>query len=138
VVAAGIGVLLLVFAATILSVTFATRGAMATNRPIIEVLHFVGAKDAFIAGQFQRHFLLLGLKGGAIGGLGAMALFAIAGLIGNWFLATASQDQLASLFGSFSVGIGGYAAVATMVVVIAAVTAATSRLTVYRTLRLIE
>jgi cell division transport system permease protein len=138
VVAAGIGVLILVFAATILSVTFATRGAMATNRPIIEVLHFVGAKDAFIAGQFQRHFLLLGLKGGALGGLAAMALFALAGLLGDWFLAPASQDQVAALLGSFSVGIGGYLAVAAMIAVIAAVTAATSRLTVYRTLRLIE
>jgi len=138
VVAAGLGVLVLVFAATILSVTFATRGAMATNRPIIEVLHFVGAKDAFIAGQFQRHFLLLGLKGGAIGGLAAMALFALGGLLGDWFLPSAGQDQIASLFGSFSIGIAGYVAVAAMIVVIGAVTAATSRLTVYHTLRLIE
>ena len=61
----GIGVLLLVFAATMLSVAFATRGAMAANRPIVEVLHFIGATDGFIAGQFQRHFLVLGLEGGA-------------------------------------------------------------------------
>ena len=58
-------ILILMIAATMLSVTFATRGAMATNRPVIEVLHFVGAKDGFIAGHFQRHFLLLGLQGGA-------------------------------------------------------------------------
>ena len=64
-VAIGIGVLLLMFAATVLSVTFATRGAMATNKNVIEVLHFVGAKNGFIAGNFQRHFLLLGLQGGA-------------------------------------------------------------------------
>ena len=76
----GIGVLALVIVATMLSVMFATRGAMATNRPIIEVLHFVGAKDDFIAAQFQRHFLQLGLKGGAIGGGGAMALFVLAEL----------------------------------------------------------
>ena len=67
-VAAGVGILILVIAATMLSVTFATRGAMATNKPVIEVLHFVGAKNGFIAGHFQRHFLLLGLQGGAIGG----------------------------------------------------------------------
>ena len=42
---------------------------MAANRPVIEVLHFIGARDRYIAGQFQRHFLWLGLKGGAIGGL---------------------------------------------------------------------
>ena len=67
-VALGLGVLGLVLAATVLSVMFATRGAMATNRPIIEVLHFVGARDGFVAGEFQRHFLMLGLKGGVIGG----------------------------------------------------------------------
>ena len=52
---------------------FRHRGAMATNRPIIEVLHLIGAKDNFIAGQFQRHFLQLGLKGGLIGGGSAIA-----------------------------------------------------------------
>ena len=42
---AGIGILALVIVATIISVSFATRGAMAANRPIVEVLHFVGAGD---------------------------------------------------------------------------------------------
>ena len=59
----GVAILALVLAATVLSVTFATRGTMAANRPIIEVLHYVGATDAFIADQFQRHFLALGFKG---------------------------------------------------------------------------
>src|SRR5439155_207531 len=36
---AGIGILALVIIATIISVSFATRGAMAANRPIVEVLH---------------------------------------------------------------------------------------------------
>ena len=74
---AGVGVLALVLIATMLSVTFATNAAMAANRPVIEVLHLIGAKDAFIAGHFQRHFLKLGLKGGAIGGGAALALFAL-------------------------------------------------------------
>ena len=91
-----------------LSVTFATRGAMATNRPVIEVLHFVGAKNGFIAGNFQRHFLLLGLKGGAIGGGAAIVLFALACLISGWFAGTAGGDQTAALFGSFSIGLAGY------------------------------
>ena len=71
----GIAMLALVLVVTVLSVTFATRGAMATNRPIVEVLHYVGATDSFVASQFQRHFLLLGLKGGAIGGGAAIVLF---------------------------------------------------------------
>src|ERR1700733_2847392 len=69
---AGIGILVLVIVATIISVSFATRGAMAANRPIVEVLHFVGAGDRYIAARFQRHFLRLGLEGGLIGGRGAV------------------------------------------------------------------
>ena len=45
IVLAGTGILILVVIATIISVSFATRGAMAANRPIVEVLHFVGAQD---------------------------------------------------------------------------------------------
>ena len=88
-VAGGIAILLLMIAATMLSVTFATRGAMAANKPVIEVLHFVGAKNGFIAGHFQRHFLLLGLQGGALGGGAAILLFALAGLVSRWFAGTA-------------------------------------------------
>jgi cell division transport system permease protein len=134
----GIAVLLLVLAATVLSVAFATRGAMATNRPIIEVLHFIGAKDGYIAGQFQRHFLVLGLEGGVIGGGATILLFALMRVASNWGRATASGDQLSALFGNFSIGIEGYIAVVTQIVVIAAVTAYTSRQTVNRTLQTIE
>ena len=137
-VALGIGVLGLVLAATVLSVMFATRGAMATNRPIVEVLHFVGARDGFIAGEFQRHFLVLGLKGGVIGGAAALVVFVLAHLIGAWFRGTPGEDQVGALFGTFSLGVDGYAAILGQVVLIALVTALTSRLTVRRTLKALE
>ena len=76
-VAGGVAILLMVLLVTILSVTFATRGAMATNRPIVEVLHYVGATDGFVARQFQRHFLKLGFRGGVIGGAVAIVLFGV-------------------------------------------------------------
>jgi len=134
----GVVVLLLVLAATMLSVAFATRGAMASNRSVIEVLHVIGARDGYIAGEFQRHFLWLGLKGGAIGGIGAMVLFALAGWFGEWFKGTAGEQQVSALFGSFAIGTVGYAAIIVLVGVIAGVTAGTSRLTVFRTLGMIE
>jgi cell division transport system permease protein len=137
-VAAGVGILILVIAATMLSVTFATRGAMAANKPVIEVLHFVGARNGFIAGRFQRHFLLLGLQGGAIGGGIAMLLFALAGVISGWFAGSAAGEQTAAMFGSFSIGITGYVAVLCQIILIAVVTAATSRHTVNRTLDSID
>jgi cell division transport system permease protein len=119
-----------------MSVMFATRGAMSTNRQIIEVLHVVGAKEGFIAAEFQRHFLLLGLKGGAIGGAAAMALFATVGIMADWFKGGAGDAQ--ALFGSLSLGPEGYGAMIGLVVLIAAVTAGTSRLTVHRTLKAME
>jgi cell division transport system permease protein len=133
----GIVILLLVFAATVLSVTFATRGAIATNRPVVEVLHFIGAPDSFIAGHFQRHFLWLGLKGGAIGGAAAILFFAMAEIVSGWF-GGSGADQVASLFGSFSIGRTGYVVVAIQVIVVAVLVAATSRQTVNRTLQSID
>ena len=67
VVGVGIAVVALVLLATGLAVTFATRGAMAGNREVVEVLHFVGADADFIAREFQRRFFRLGLRGGGIG-----------------------------------------------------------------------
>ncbi len=137
VLAVGLGVLLLVLAATVLSVAFATRAAMATNRPVIEVLHLIGAKDNFISGHFQRHFLKLGLKGGSIGGGTAIALFALAELASGR-LVGAGGEQFAALFGSFSIGPLGYVAVLAQVGLIAFVTAATSRHTVNQTIETIH
>jgi cell division transport system permease protein len=132
VLAGGTAVLALVFIATVLSVTFATSAAMASNRPVIEVLHLIGAKDDFIAGHFQRHFLRLGLRGGLIGGGGAIALFLALDLLGGRLDVAPGTDQ--ALFGSYSVGVIGYLAICLLVGLIALVTAATSRYTVNRTI----
>jgi cell division transport system permease protein len=134
----GLAVLGLVIAVTMLSVTFATRGAMATNRPIVEVLHYVGATDGFVARQFQHHFLLLGLKGGAIGGGAAIVLFGCAEAARAWLAGTPSGDEAAALFGALSIGVKGYLAIVVQVVVMAVVTAAVSRYTVNRTLETID
>jgi cell division transport system permease protein len=133
----GIAMLALMIAATILSVAFATRGAMAANRPIVEVLHFIGARDGYIARQFQRHFLVLGLKGGAIGGAAAMVLFALAQLAVDRFIGTAGGDEIAALFGSFSIGLLGYALIVLQIIISAAVTAGTAREVVNRTLAIV-
>ena len=134
----GLAVLGLVIAVTMLSVTFATRGAMATNRPIVEVLHYVGATDSFVASQFQHHFLLLGLKGGAIGGGAAIVLFGCAEAARAWLAGTPAGDEAAALFGSLSIGVKGYVAIVIQIVVMAVVTALVSRYTVNRTLETID
>lgn len=133
-IAIGIAILFIVLAATVLTVSFATRGAMAANQTTIEVLHFIGATDRYIAEQFQRHFLTLGLKGGGIGGGAAIVIFILAGLIGDNMVGTASGDEVSALFGSFSIGFWGYVAIIFQIALIAGITAGTSRRVVTRTL----
>jgi len=134
----GLAVLALVLVATVLSVTFATRGAIATNRSVVEVLHLIGAKNSFISRNFQHRFLGLGLQGGFIGGGSAMALFGLLDLAGRRALGTATGDQFAALFGTFSIGVLGYIAVLAQIALIAFVTAMASRRTVSRTLESLQ
>jgi cell division transport system permease protein len=137
-IAAGIVMLVLVIVVTVLSVTFATRGAMATNRPTIEVLHYIGATDKFVAGQFQRHFLILGLKGGAIGGGAAMAFFGTLQALDAWLAGTPGGDEMTALFGSLSIGPTGYIAILVLIALMALVTALASRRTVGQTLESVD
>jgi cell division transport system permease protein len=131
----GIIIMFLVLIATALAIAFATRGAMAGNRHIIEVLNLVGASDVFIAKEFQKHFLRLGLKGGAIGGGSAMLVFFFASRLAERWNATPGGDQVEALFGTFALGFRGYLAVGLIAIIVAITTAVVSRMTVYRNLR---
>ncbi|MGE4064088.1 MAG: cell division protein FtsX [Rhodospirillaceae bacterium] len=50
-----------------LTIVFATRASLAEFAQVIEVLHVVGAKDGYVAGQFARRALVQSLLGGAAG-----------------------------------------------------------------------
>jgi cell division transport system permease protein len=126
----GIAVLTLMLSATVLTVVFATRGAMAGNGHIIEVLHFVGAEAQFIAREFRRHFLVTGMKGAAAGGAAAVLVFIVFSWWSSRNIATPQADQATALFGNFAIGMAGYLGVVLMVLVIGALTAATSQATV--------
>ncbi len=129
---AGLGILSLVFVATILSVVFATRGAMAANGVVVSVLHLCGAEDGFIAREFQRHFLLLGLRGGMIGATTAGIIFALLGFVISPAVAGTDTDQVSALFGHF--GRRSYRLLRRLGIafLVALMTALTSRLTVYQ------
>ncbi|TWG90385.1 cell division transport system permease protein [Mesorhizobium sp. J18] len=126
----GIAALALMLSATALTVIFATRGAMSGNGHVIEVLHFIGAEARFIAAEFRRHFLLAGMKGAAAGGLSAIAVFIAFAWWSSVNLATPEADQATALFGNFAIGTAGYVGVGIIVLVIAALTATTSHITV--------
>lgn len=132
VVVSGVLILALILTATILAIVFATRGTMSSNRTIVDVLHFIGASNRFIAGEFQGQFLRIGLRGGFFGGVAALVFFIAAGLIVGSVLPAESGAQLGVLFGRFALGLDGVIALAALVPVIAGLTAITSRLTVRR------
>ncbi|MEN8197005.1 MAG: cell division protein [Pseudomonadota bacterium] len=76
-------VILTVFAA-VTTVVFATRTGLKVHHAITEVLHLIGARDAYIARQFQRQALVLGLKGGAIGvGLAVITVLLVGDSLGE-------------------------------------------------------
>ncbi len=135
---AGAAILFLVLSATVLSVVFATRSAVTGNRAIVEVLHFVGARDSYIANVFQRHFLLAGLKGAAAGGAAGCALFALAAVTPDFLNWMPGAGNSAILFGKFVLHPAGYIGILTVVLLVVLITTFTSRFTVYRTIRSID
>ncbi|KAF2991718.1 ABC transporter permease [Methylocystis sp. MJC1] len=128
-------IFVLILGAMGIAVVSATRAAVATNREIVEVLHIVGAADTFIAREFQRRFLALGLRGALIGGGAAIAfLFLARTLMQNW-RATAGGEQMEAMFGDFSIGAEGVIIILSLAGGIALLTGYLSQSIVFRHLR---
>ncbi|WP_417687384.1 cell division protein FtsX [Roseibium sp.] len=138
VVLGGFAIMGLVFGSMVLSVVFATQAAMAGNKDVVSVLHFVGAEDSFIAREFQRHFLVLGLKGGISGGVIASGAFLLLDVMTRQSVGNAGSDQLSALFGSVSVSLPGYLGVVAVVFLVAVLTALTSGLAVKAHLKRVD
>ncbi|MEM9030289.1 MAG: ABC transporter permease [Pseudomonadota bacterium] len=131
----GFAILLLVGAATTAIIISATRSAMLSNREIVEVLHFIGATDRFIAREFERHFLTIGIRAGLVGAVCAALVFflmpvAMQSLGGG----TVTAAELRRLLGTGTLDGPGYLLIGIVVVVISALCMLTSRFGVYRIL----
>ncbi len=123
--AATIVVLIALAMATV--VVFAIRAALAAHDPVVRLLHQMGAQDTFIAAQFQKHALMMGLRGGLIGlALGALAMFLLARL------AAAIETPMLP---SFQFRADTLAALALVPLMSGVIAFATARLTVLAALR---
>ena len=124
---AGIGILILVATATISVIVSAARSAMASNHEIVEVLHFVGAQRKFIASEFERHFLALGIRSGLLGALAAGAMFFFAPfairLLGG---GSVTVSEIKQLVGSAELDFFGYSLLGLIVVAVAGICMFTS------------
>ncbi len=131
----GLAILLLVAAATTAVIISATRSSMASNRDIVEVLHFVGATDRFIAREFEKHFLSLGIRAGLVGAISAAAVFllmpAMMDALGG---GTVTLAEVRRLVGTGTLDGPGYAILGCVVAVISALCMLTSRFGVFRIL----
>jgi cell division transport system permease protein len=131
----GLAILLLVAAATTAIIVSATRSGMASNREIVEVLHFVGATDRFIAREFEKHFLRLGIRAGLVGAACAMAVFfsmrGVMELLGGGDLTVSEMHRL---IGTGGLDIAGYMLLGIVVIIISALCMLTSRYGVFRIL----
>lgn len=134
----GFAILAMVLAALVMTVVFATRGALSGNHEVIEVLYFVGARGSFIANQFQNRFLLVGMRGAALGGSAAIATFVIIGALARRNVTSAESEQLSAFFGDFSIGLTAYMGVFVIVGIVGILTMVTTRMTVLRVLNEID
>ena len=131
----GLAILALVAMATTAIIVSATKSSMASNREIVEVLHFVGATDRFIAREFEKHFFRLGVRAGLVGAVLATGVFilmpTLIRLLGGGELTLA---ELSRLVGSGSLDLAGFVLMGIVVVVVAALCVLTSRWGVFRIL----
>ena len=121
-----LAVIVLVGGAAVASVVFAVRTGLAIHSPVVELLHIMGATDAYVARQFQTHVAGLALRGGVVGlGLAALTLLA---------LRLAAGDTPVGLMPDMALGPREWLALAAVPLVAAALAVITARWTVLRVL----
>ncbi len=116
--------LALIGLAGITIVVFTTRSGLAIHEDVIAVLHMIGARDSYIARQFQSHVLGLALKGGLVAFGFAAATFAALGAM------TAGMGE--SLIPELALSLRQWLALGALPLIAAAIGTATARLTVMR------
>jgi cell division transport system permease protein len=70
-------ILALIGLTAIAAVIFATRSGLAVHSTIINLLHVMGAQDAYIARQFQMQAMMLGTRGGIMGSVAALVVLLV-------------------------------------------------------------
>ena len=121
-----LAIVALIFAAMIATVVFTTRTSLAIHCEVVEVLHLIGARDGYIARQFELQALAHGIKGGA-GGL----ILAAATLIA---LSTTAMHIDAPLLPRLTLRPIEWAAVVCVPLFATAIAMIAARITVLRTL----
>ena len=127
-------ILFLICISAIAIVVFATRAVLQANRPIVELLHLVGARNSYIARQIDGRFLRTGLFSGLMGvimGLLTFLLMGMSGIQGSDSFAAASRSLL---FAAPDLAIWSYGVLFAVPVAATLICLITSRVTLMRRL----
>lgn len=121
-------ILLLIAVATLSIVAFATQAGLEAHRDIVEIVHMIGARDAFIAREFELHFFWLGLRGGLAG----LGLAIVAMLVVGWAWGSSASPGSALYVPQLLTAPLRYVWLLGVPIAIAAIALYTARLTVLR------
>ncbi len=127
-------ILALICVSAVAIVVFATRAVLQANRPVVDLLHLVGARDSYIARQIDGRFLRTGLVSGSLGvamSLLTFLLLGFAGVEGSGGFAAASRGLL---FAPPGVALQSYAVLCAVPVAATLICLITSRITLMRRL----
>jgi cell division transport system permease protein len=113
--------------AAIATVVSVTRAGLAIHSGVVDILHVMGAPDAYVARQFERHALDLAVRGALAGFL--LAIVALVAL--GWVI----DDAAGALLPQLTLKASGWTALALVPLAVIALAVATARVTVLRTLR---
>jgi|TARA_R100000455_G_scaffold27087_1_gene16077 cell division transport system permease protein len=120
------GIMLLIGAVTVIIVIFAVRTGLIMHSGVIQVLHLIGARDSYIAEQFQNYFARLSF----LGSLPGLIVAIIVMFIFNFLVGSLEASMLPPM----TIGIEGIVALLLLPVLVALLTRFTVRRVVMRTL----
>jgi cell division transport system permease protein len=120
-------IMILIVMVTVIIVIFATRTGLIMHEEVIEVLHLIGAKDSYIALQFQNYFGRLSFLG-ALPGL-FLAVFVMISV--SLLAGRLQSDMLPTL----TLSLEGWITLAMLPVLVALLTIITVRLIVLGSLK---
>ncbi|MGH1455193.1 MAG: cell division protein FtsX [Alphaproteobacteria bacterium] len=111
---------------TLIAIIAGIRARLTIHKKEVELLHSMGASDIYIARQFQRHAMIIGFQGAALG--------TVIGLIITFIIISISAHSETSLIPTITISTQAITMLCIIPFIATLLSAATARITVLRSL----
>ncbi|HEX4891607.1 MAG TPA: hypothetical protein VFW37_14705 [Alphaproteobacteria bacterium] len=125
-----LSLVVLISLAAIAVIIFATQASLESQNELVALMHLIGARNSFVAGEFQKYFLGIGVTGVLIG------LVPVVLTIGLIIYFTGNDP--APWMGRLALGPTDYILAASPPLIAVLITMFTARITVLRTLAVLD